>query len=118
MSVRSIDENHDWNFGSGLQSYLRQNNEISQMVKTRLLSFLGDCFFDVEAGIDWLNLLGKYGEEKLLRSIKLTILDTEGVVGINSFEVLKSGRNLTVKYDLRTIYSRSYLDSLEVENVQ
>lgn len=117
MSVRSIDNNWDWNFGAGIQSYVSKEKEISQMVKTRLLSFLGDCFFATDEGIDWINLLGKYGEERLLRSIKLTILNTEGVVGINKFDVFRNGRNLTVTYDLRTIYSRSYLDSLEVENV-
>lgn len=117
MSVRSIDKNWDWNFGLGLQSYVNKELEISQMVKTRLMSFLGDCFFATEEGIDWLNLMGKYGEAKLLRSIKLTILNTQGVVGINSFDVMRNGRNLTVTYDLRTIYSRSYQDNLEVENV-
>ncbi len=58
MHIRAIDSENDWQFGKGLQSYKYKNNAIMQNVKTRLLSFLNDCWFDMEAGIDWYRLLG------------------------------------------------------------
>lgn len=44
MSIRNLDENHDWTFGAGRSNYLNYNAEIGLNIKTRLLSFLGDCF--------------------------------------------------------------------------
>lgn len=117
MSVRSIDENRDWNFGQGKQSYVSKVNEIAQMVRTRVLSFFGDCFFAPNEGIDWINLMGKYGEVDLLKSIKLTILQTPGVTSLTSLDVVRDKRNLTVYYSLTTIYTESIESTIEVGNV-
>lgn len=117
MRVRAIDDNRDWEFGKGRQSYKIDEQCIAQMIKTRILSFLGDCFFATDKGIDWFNLLdrGFQNEVRLERSIKQTILDTEGVVGINSFDLMRNGRQLVVSYDVQTIFSASYQAQLEVE---
>lgn len=121
MSVRAIDENRDWQFGQGLQSYRNGTEEIAQMIKTRVLSFLGDCFFDTGAGIDWINLLGKGSqrERDLRKSISLTILETPGVVALNSVDVAMDAvsRNLIISYNVATIYSQSYLGTIGMENV-
>ena len=117
MRVRAIDDNRDWEFGKGRQSYKIDEECVIQMIKTRVLSFLGDCFFAVDEGIDWFGLLDKgfQNENRLEKSIKQTILDTEGVVGINSFDLIRTGRGLVIKYDVQTIYSQSYQNSIEVE---
>ena len=72
MSVRAIDDNRDWQFGQSKQSYKVGIEETAQMIKTRVLSFLGDCFFATQEGIDWLNLLGKGAqkEEDLKKSVR------------------------------------------------
>lgn len=118
MSVRAIDSNHDWVFGTSLQSYVLNEFEIAQMVKTRVLSFLGDCFFAINEGIDWFNLLekGSENEAMLKKSIGLTILKTKGVVALNSVDLTKAGRKVIINYDIRTIYSTSYQNSIEVMN--
>ena len=118
MSVRAIDENRDWMFGQGRQSYKINEAELGQMIKTRVLSFLGDCFFAANEGIDWWSLLerGKQNEELLKRSVSLTILQTDGVMAINSVDFIKQGRNLRVLYDVQTIYSQSYQQQIEVDN--
>ena len=119
MAVRAIDENRDWMFGQGVQSYRQGLDEIKQMVKTRVLSFLNDCFFAMNEGIDWLNLLGKGSdlEEKLKRSISLTILQTDGVTRLNSVELLRTPkRELILTYSVNTIYSSVYSDEIEVTN--
>lgn len=116
MRVRAVDSNHDWTFGSGLQDYKIDDRAVSQNVKTRLLSFYRDCFFDLEAGIDWFNLLSRGTESLLLLSIKQCIVNTEGVVGINSVDIdfNRYERHLTVKYDIKTVYSKSFIDMFEI----
>lgn len=112
MRVRAITESRDWTFGKGIQGYKVDEEAIGQNVKTRLLSFLNDCYFDLNAGIDWWNLLGRGTRDELLKSIKLTILGTEGVTAINSFDYYMQDRKLVVTYDIQTIFSASYVDNL------
>ena len=116
MKVRAIDSNHDWTFGLGLQDYKIDERAVGQNIKTRLLSFYGDCFFDSSAGIDWFNLLGYGTQELLLMSIKQTILATPNVVGINDVKLIvdERSRNFTVTYDVQTVYSRSYQENVVI----
>ena len=118
MSVRAIDENRDWMFGQGRQSYKTNEAELGQEINTRVLSFLGDCFFAQNEGIDWWSLLerGRQNEELLRRSVSLTILQTEGVTAINSVDFIKNGRDMRILYDVQTIYSQSYQQQIEVNN--
>lgn len=116
MRVRAVDENHDWTFGRGLQDYKLDSRAVSQNVKTRLLSFYGDCFFDEDSGIDWFNLLG-YGTEELLEiAIKQTILETENVSAINNIVIDfdRINRHITAKYDIQTVFSQSYIDDVTI----
>ena len=115
MRVRAITSEREWTFGKGKQNYKIDNEAIAQNVKTRVLSFLGDCFFDTKAGIDWWNLLGVGRRDELLRSIQLTILGTDGVVGINSVDYYTQDRKLVITYDIKTVYSSSYSGSLTTE---
>lgn len=109
MTIRNLDENHDWTFGSGKNNYVNENLEIALNIKTRILSFLGDCFFDTEAGIDWFNLLDYRYQDRLENSVQNVVLKTPGVVGINNIEVLLGAqRKIIIQYDIKTIYSTSY----------
>jgi hypothetical protein len=69
--VRQIDDDGDWLFGKGQNDYVRANTSVVQNINTRLGSFLGDCFFDLGAGIDWFNLLGTKDQVALNLSIRL-----------------------------------------------
>lgn len=107
MIVRSLDVNGDWNFGKGRNDYLQNNAAIVQNISTRLKSFLGDCFFALDAGIDWFNLLGSKDQVALQLAIRAVILNTAGVVSIlDVFTQLdENTRNLTVQYTINTIYT-------------
>lgn len=107
MRVRAIDySDHDWQFGKGQNDYRRDNDAVTQNISTRLYSFLGDCFFDVGAGIDWFNRLGSKDLLALKLDIASTILNTTFVTGILQLEIsLDANRLLTVKYLVRTSYS-------------
>ena len=107
MIVRALDADHDWTFGSGLANYYQANSAIVQNINTRLNSFLGNCFFDLNSGIDWFNLLGSKNEASLQLYISTQILKSEGVTGINQLlvDLDHSTRGLTVQYEVQTIYS-------------
>lgn len=106
MIVRSLDLNGDWNFGKGQNDYLSANKAIAQNVATRLRSFLGDCFFDIKAGVDWFNLLGSKNRVGLELAVRSVILNTELVTGISSFSlVLDSNRKVSMTYSINTVYT-------------
>lgn len=106
MRVRALDGTHDWLFGKGQNDYLTANAAIVQNIDTRLNSFLGDCFFDLGAGIDWFNLLGGKDQVTLNLSISAVILNTLNVTGILQLLVdLSATRVFTVQYKVQTTYS-------------
>lgn len=117
MTMRNLDSNHDWTFGSGKNNYVSENLEIALNIKTRVLSFLGDCFFDTEAGIDWFNLLDYRYQDRLENSVQDVILKTPRVTAINNTDiVIGADRNIRIQYDVQTIYSSSYTDEIEALN--
>jgi len=118
MIIRSVDNDHDWNFGKGLQSYFKDEKAIAMNIETRLLSFVNDCFFDQEAGVDWIRLLGaKSTREEIILSCRAVILQSFGVVRINELDASAlSIRNLTLTYNIDTIYSSQFENTVEVLN--
>lgn len=118
MSFRNIDSEGDWTFGAGTNSYAIENNEILLNVKTRIMSFLGDCFFDTEAGIDWFNLLEYNKQSKIENDVQNVIINTDGVVNINSIDVtMGANRKIILSYDIDTIYTQQYQDSLQLSGI-
>lgn len=116
MIFRELDENHDWVFGRGLQNMTRENQAIGLNIKTRILSWVGDCFFDMNAGIDWVNRLGSKNQRALLElDLKRIILQSEGVTGIIAFDTSLIGRKFSASYTVSTIYSQDFQDIIEQE---
>ena len=109
MTFRNLDEKHDWTFGTGQNNYVRDEQEIILNLETRILSFLGDCFFATNEGIDWWNLLDRNKLDKLEYAVQDVIIKTPGVNGVNSVDaILGATRKLTLNYDIQTIFSQSY----------
>jgi hypothetical protein len=116
MKFRSLDKNGDWNFGKGLQDFATEDAAIALNVKTRLLSWVGDCFFDLPAGIDWWNRLGSKNQRDLLElDLRRVIMQSKDVTGIVKFTTTVEGRNFSAQYEITTIYSKSFIDSLTLE---
>lgn len=116
MIFRELDINHDWQFGRGIQNMTRENQAIGLNIKTRILSWVGDCFFDMNAGIDWVNRLGSKNQRALLElDLKRIILQSEGVTGILAFDTNLIGRRFSASYTVSTIYSQDFQDIIEQE---
>lgn len=106
MIVRALDSDHDWTFGKGLNDYKSNQKAIIQNIDTRLNSYLGNCFFDLGAGIDWFNLLGEKDQTTLNLAISTVILNTTNVTGMKQFSTsLSPSRVFTVQYMVNTTYS-------------
>lgn len=119
MIVRSLDENGDWTFGAGINNYKRANLAVAQCLQTRLSSFIGNCFFDMGAGINWFGYLGGKGSNNTIQlslALSAVILNTPNVnqngmaspavLGIKQlgFNVTTS-RGFSITYQVQTVYS-------------
>lgn len=106
MIFRNLSELGDWEFGKGIQDFTAENKAIGLNIKTRIQSWVGDCFFDMDAGIDWLNRLGSKNQRTLLElDLKRIIIQSEGVVKLLSFDTNLNGRSFSASYSVQTIYS-------------
>lgn len=116
MMVRALDSDGDWTYGKGKNDYKRELLAVSQNIQTRLSSFLGDCFFAADAGIDWWNLLGGKDQRALQLAISACILNTQNVTGILQLSVsLDVNRLLTVSYRVQTTYSITIQNEFEYD---
>lgn len=116
MIIRALDSIGDWTFGKGKQNYLKGIEALKLDIITRLKSWKGDCFFDLAAGVDYNNFLDIGTQSFLERDIKRVILQTPGVIKINTFEstLNRDDRNLTISSEIVTIYGSLSLGELNV----
>lgn len=108
MIVRSLDVNHDWTFGAGKNNYRTNLNALAQNIQTRILCFLGDCFFDLTAGINWPFYLGSRNrQDELQAEVASVILSTENVTKIEDLQMdLNSQREINLSYTIDTALGR------------
>ncbi len=113
MIFRSLDNNGDWVFGNGKGAYATGDIAIGYNIRTRILSWLNDCFFAQTSGIDWLNRLGLKNQENLLNlDLRRMISQSYGVAQILSFDTTITGRHFSGSYEITTIYSQSYINQI------
>lgn len=113
MSFRNLDKNGDWTWGSGKNNYVSQSQEIALNIKTRILSFLGDCFFAPAEGIDWWHLLEYNKQAELENAVMATIAETEGVESVKQVDsFINSSRRITVTYSYTDIFGIAYKEEL------
>ena len=113
MIFRNLDQNGDWTFGHGKSNYATGNLAVGLNLKTRLLSWVGDCFFDMKAGIDWTNRLGSKNQQTLLAAdIQRITQQSFGITSITSFNARLAARAFTAQEAVNTYLSQSYLQSV------
>lgn len=116
MIFRALTPTGDFTFGQGQQNYLRDEAAIELNVETRLKSFLADCFWAMDFGIDWWNLLGQQNpaaQAAIVVACRTVIATSYGVVKINGVTAStdRVTRRLTVNFDVDTIFSRNVVGS-------
>lgn len=107
MIVSALDSNLDWTFGAGLNNYRSNQNAVQQSIGTRLNSFLGDCFFDLAAGVNWFSFLSSKDQLGLNLAVSAVILNTAEVQTLNQLYLTynSSNRKITISYQVTTTYS-------------
>lgn len=105
MAFRNLDGNHDWTFGLSKNNYVTENKEIALNIKTRVLSFIGDCFFAPLEGINWWELLEYNKRDEIELEVMNTIANTDGVVEIINIDTfINSRREQILSYNVKTVY--------------
>ena len=110
MLMRRVDPvTNDWCYGKGVNDYLAGEAALEQNVKTRLQEWQNDCPFNMQAGIDYINLFGKGQENNLTLAIKAVILQSEGVLGVRDIAVtLDENRHFSITGAMDTIYGTDF----------
>lgn len=116
MIFRQLDSNSDWTFGKGIANYAQSEAAIDLNIKTTLLSWVGDCFFDRSFGVDWIRLLDTGQQRNLQAALESTILGCTGVVGVTATSAFfaPDTRRLNVKYAVTTVFSRSFASQVSI----
>ena len=118
MIIRSLDSSGDVNFGKGLNSFATGNAAIGEDIQTRVLSFLNTCFWAMNFGVDWWNLLGSKNpaaQNGILLQVRQMILGNSGgyasfgVTAINEIDVVDNAyaRAIQVIFNISSIFSTS-----------
>lgn len=110
MIFRQLTALGDWTFGQGVSGYATAEQAVELNIKTRLLSWKGDCFFGLEDFIDWLGRLDKGQETNLTNELKSVILQSFGVVSITSVTATLNAatRAYTGIFGIQTIYGDNF----------
>jgi hypothetical protein len=97
--------------------YKRDSKAIAQNVLTRLRSFKGDWYLNVTFGINWIELLGNLGtENRLLRAVESTVLQTDGVISIQRLGIIRrnANRGVTIELQYTDVFTQQDLQTLEL----
>lgn len=116
MIFRQLTSSGDWTFGKGINGYAVTENAIELNIRTRLLSWKGNCFFSLDDFVDWLSRLDKGQEDNLSRELRTVILQSFGVVSadIVSVNLDRATRNMTITYRVTTIYGQTFSNTLNM----
>lgn len=106
MIIRNTTPEGDFTFGKGIQDYRRDLSAILLNIQTRLKSWKGDCFFAAAEGVDYNNFLDIGTKNFLDSDIKRVILQSEGVLKIQTYESTldRENREFTGRASIITIF--------------
>lgn len=116
MIFRQLDSNGDWTFGKGRSNYAKDAEAVAVNIRTTLLSWTGDCFFDLKFGVDWTRLLDTGQQKNLQVSLESVILKSYGVVSVQSVSSTfdAQSRKLDVQYVATTVFSQNFQSQVNI----
>lgn len=116
MKIRNLDRDGDFVFGKGVQCYLTGQAAIALDIKTYLKLWTGNAFWALQGGVNWRQYLDKNQKTRLLAALQTAIMGRFGVMALNelSANLDPNTRNIVVRYDVQTIYTQSFQDSVTI----
>lgn len=116
MKVSALDKQGDWRFGAGKANYIGRIDAINQKVITRVKSFKNDNPLNMDANIDWIDLLSRRNTENtILKELERVVLGTEGVLSVIDVTIsslVNRVANIQIQYV--TIYGKSTAEIAEI----
>lgn len=104
----------DATFGQGRENFLSGQNAIAENIQTRLYAFLRDCFFDIQAGIDWIRFFSvPTSSQEIQLSCRGIVLQSFGVVKVNNIFISTVNRKIFISLNINTIFTTNYQYNLE-----
>ena len=123
MISRALNENWDIYFTGGRSAVAEDTAQIAQAIRVRLQFFLTEWFLDITAGTPWYEsvFVKPANIPQIENIIKDRILQTEGVVNLESFDMsytqLKSGeippRTLSITFTYVDIFGETVEESID-----
>lgn len=104
MRYRTLSPTDDYQFGTGSPFLINTPETVAQAIKTRMRLMVGEWFLDTREGLDLERILGYRTQGTRDFEIKRRILDTQGVLSLDSYSSQVEGRNFTVTAVVNTIY--------------
>lgn len=108
MSVWGLDEKGDFAVTNNAFVILNDNRAIVQNVETRIKEQTFDCFVNLNAGINWVNLPKNQTEMNILQvAIKNITAGTNGVTDVTEIklEYINASRTLKVLIKYKTKFT-------------
>lgn len=113
MRYRKLDEDDDYVFGAGANSFHANSPEaVAQAILTRLQLWIGEWFADTSDGTGWnQSILGKQSGNLYELTLRQRVLETPGVQSIEEFQssLDPETRKLSVSMTVNTIYGSTNL---------
>lgn len=100
INVIKLNSNGDWD----LNGFVSDSDAVNQSVKTRLSEMLGNCFFDMDAGID-VQTMADQSEDQVDLNVRRIIQETLGVKSVVLLSKERKNGTLTLNYAFDTIFS-------------
>lgn len=114
---RALDQTGDWSFGNGREDYATAQAAVVLDIATALRTFLGECFFATNFGVDWWNLLGTNDEAAIILQCRQLIASRENVTKINFVTAAINSRSrlLQITFNINTVFSRQNTTTVTVQ---
>lgn len=115
--VRACGKNWNWIWGKGKQNYAQEGTATAQNLKMKLQSWLGDCFFEHNHGMEWERYFStKMTNEEIQKAVYNKILLQEDVVGVQEVlvETDFDNRKMKINYSYIDIYGNTIEEMINV----
>lgn len=116
MIFRQLTTSGDWTFGAGTSGFAQAEQAINLNVQTLIKSWQGDCFFDLQAGINWKGLLNVGQQKNLNAALQNLLAAAYGVVQVRTSAVAFDpfDRSLTATYTVDTVYTQNVVSQVSI----
>lgn len=115
MTTRAVDKDGNFQFGNGLLNYKDGIQELKQNIITTIKSWKNDCFFDLEAGVDWNTYLTNYNTEELIKNdIIKNVKKIDGVINLIDYNSYLQDRKLNITFTIQSIYGNININNGDI----